>query len=87
MMLSFRVLFIWLSYQPAQSNVIIELKDKRIWLTDVYRWAFNKFVRQKIKEDFMRRDIVDSSTASNWRFKRFDSLTASTIKRSKSLQR
>ena len=27
-------------YQPAQSNVIIELKDKRIWLTDVYRYVF-----------------------------------------------
>ena len=24
------------NYQPAQSNVIIQLEDKRIWLTDVY---------------------------------------------------
>ena len=28
------------NYQPAQSNVIIELEDKRIWLTDVYRSVF-----------------------------------------------
>ena len=28
------------NYQPAQSNVIIELEDKRIWLTEVYRCVF-----------------------------------------------
>ena len=28
------------NYQPAQSNVIIELEDIRIWLTDVYRSLF-----------------------------------------------
>ena len=28
------------NYQPAQSNVVIELEDKRIWLTDVYHCVF-----------------------------------------------
>ena len=29
-----------INYEPAQSNVIIELEDKRIWFTDIYRCVF-----------------------------------------------
>ena len=77
-----------LDYQPAQSSVIIELEDKKIWLTDVYRCDFfNQFVRQKIKENFMRRVIVNGLTGSSWRFKRFKSLTISTINKSRNLER
>ena len=57
-------------YQPAQSNVIIELKDKRIWLTDVYRYVFfYQFVKQKIMEGFMRRVIVNGLIGSIWKFR------------------
>lgn len=72
-----------LNYQPAQSSVIIELEDKKIWLTDVYRCDFfNQFVRQKIKENFM-----NGLTGSSLRFKQFESLTISTINKSRNLER
>ena len=76
------------NWQPAQSSVIIELEDKRIWLTDVYRCIFLKqFVKQKIKEDFIRRVMVNGLTGISWRCKRFESPTVITIKSSKNLQR
>ena len=68
------------NYQNVQSNVIFVLEDKRILLIDVYRRVFNQFIKQKIKEDFMRRVRVNGLTGSSWRFKRFNSLTISTKK-------
>lgn len=38
------------NYQLAESDVIIELEDQRIWLTNVYSCVFlNDFIRQKLK--------------------------------------
>ena len=68
------------NYQNAQSNVIFVFEDKIILLIDVYRRVFNQFIKQKIKEDFMRRVRVNGLTGSGWRFKRFNSLTVSTKK-------
>ena len=63
------------NYQPAESSVIIELESRRIWLTDVYFCVvFNNYVKEKIRESFMKRVIVNGMTGSSWRFKRFERL-------------
>ena len=52
-----------ISYQPAESNIIIELENRRIWLNDVYTCVFfNDYVKEKIRESFMKRVIINGMT-------------------------
>ena len=57
--------------QSAESNVILELESRRIWLTDVYHcvFFFNDYVKEKIKESFIKRAVVNGMTVSSWRLK------------------
>lgn len=72
------------NYQLAESDVIIELEDKRIWLTDVYRCVFfNQFITEKIKEEFMRWAIINGLSGASWPFKRFESLSLNVIQKLK----
>ena len=48
------------------------LEDRRIWLTNVYQFKyFNDFVRGEIKDEIIKRIIVNGQTGSSWLFKRF----------------
>ena len=62
-----------INYQPTE---IIELESKRVWMTDVYIYVNflrlkYKFVKAGIKNDLMKRVIINGMTGSSWRFKRF----------------
>ena len=60
------------NYQPIE---IIELESKRVWLTDIFTCKFLKqYVRSEIKNDFLKRVIVNGMTGSSWRFKKFERL-------------
>lgn len=49
-----------MNYQPT---AIIELKIRRIWMTDVYTCKFfNEFVRHQIKNDLMKRESLEKRT-------------------------
>ena len=51
------------------------LEDRRIWLTNVYQFKyFNNFVRGEIKDEIIKRIIVNGQTGSSWLFKRFNRL-------------
>ena len=42
-------------------------------MTDIYVCKFfNEFVKGEIKNDFVKRVIVNEMTGSSWRFKRFE---------------
>ena len=46
---------------------------KRGWLTNVFRFKhFNQFVRSEIKDEIIKRVIVNDQTGSSWYFKRFN---------------
>ena len=64
-----------INYQPAEI-IQLEQESKRIWMTDIYSCKFfNGFVRGQIKNDFMKRVIINEMSGSSWRFKRFDHIT------------
>ena len=51
------------------------LTDKRVWLTNVYHFKyFNQFVRGEIKDEIIKRVIVNRQSGSSWFFKRFNRL-------------
>ena len=51
------------------------LTDKRAWLTNVFRFKyFNEFVRGEIKNEIVKRIIINGKSGSSWYFKRFDRL-------------
>ena len=51
------------------------LEDKRVWLTNVYRFKyFNDFVRGEIKDEIIKRVIANGQSGSSWFFKRFNRL-------------
>ena len=53
----------------------IVLEDKRVWLTNVYHFKyFNDFVQGKIKDEIIKRIIVNGQSGSSWFFKRFNRL-------------
>ena len=61
-----------INYMPTD---IIEL-ERSIWMTDVYVCKFfNSFVKGEIKNDLMKRVIVNQMTGCSWRFKRFERTT------------
>ena len=48
-----------------------ERTEKRVWLTNVFRFKhFNQFVRGEIKDEIVKRVIVNGQTRSTWYFKR-----------------
>ena len=53
----------------------IVLEDKRFWLTNVYRFKyFNNFVSGEIKDEIIKRVIVNGQSRSSWFSKRFNRL-------------
>ena len=59
-----------------QRGETVVLEDKRVWLTNVYQFRyFNKFVRGEIKDEIIKRVIVNGQSGSSWYFKRFNRLT------------
>ena len=51
----------------------LKRSDKRVWLTNVFRFKhFNQFVRGEIKDEIVKRVIVNGQTGSSWYFKRFN---------------
>ena len=64
-----------INYQPAEI-IQLEQESRRIWMTDIYSCKFfNGFVRGQIKNDLMKRVIINEMSGSSWRFKRFDHIT------------
>ena len=64
-----------INYQPAEI-IQLEQESKRIWMTDIYSLKFfNGFVRGQIKNDLMKRVIINEMSCSSWSFKRFDHIT------------
>ena len=61
------------NYQPIE---IIQLKSRRIWMTDIYTCKiFNEFVRGQIKNDLMKGNIINGMSGSSWIFKKFERIT------------
>ena len=49
-----------------------ERTEKRVWLTNVFCFNhFNQFVRGEIKDEIVKRIIVNGQTGGSWYFKRF----------------
>lgn len=60
-----------INYQPTE---IIELKSRKVWMTDVCKF-FNEFVKGQIKNDLIKRLMINGMSGSSWRFKRFERIT------------
>ena len=70
LMNNFQAYFEIINQQRAPEHV---LTDKRVWLTNVYRFTyFNEFVRGEIKDEIIKRVIVNSQSGSSWFFKHFN---------------
>ena len=53
-----------------------ECTEKRVWLTNVFLFNhFNQFVRGEIKDEIIKRLIINGQTGSSWYFKRFNRLS------------
>ena len=53
----------------------LECTEKRVWITNVFRFKhFNQFVRGEIKDEIVKRVIINGQTGSSWYFKRFNRL-------------
>ena len=58
-----------------QRGETVVLENKRVWLTNVYQFKyFNEFVRGEIKDEIIKRVIVNGQSGSSWYFKRFNRL-------------
>ena len=66
--------FSLINYEPAESEYLVETINKRSWITDVYDYSFNKYVKRGLKQDMLKRVSVNSLIGSSWRFKRFHCL-------------
>ena len=52
-----------------------ERTEKKVGLTNVFHFKhFNQFVRGEIKEEIIKRVIINGQTGSSWYFKRFNRL-------------
>ena len=62
-----------MNYMPTD---IIELRNRRIWMTDFYECkCFNSFVKGGINNDLMKRVIMNGMTGSSKRFKSLERIT------------
>ena len=66
--------FSLINYEPAESEYLVEIINKRSWITDVYDYFFNKYVKRGLKRDMLKRVSVNGLIESSWRFKRFHRL-------------
>ena len=58
-----------------QQNEPVELENTRVWLTNVFAGRYyNEFLISEMKEDILKRVIINGSTGSSWLFKHFDKL-------------
>ena len=58
-----------------QQGESIVSENTRVWLTNVYTAKhFNPYVRNAIKNDILKRIIINQETGSSWVFKRFQRL-------------
>ena len=72
LMYKFQGYFEIINQQSGSEHV---LTDKRVWLTNVYRFKyFNEFVRGEIKVEIIKRVIINGQSGSSWFFKRFNRL-------------
>ena len=56
-----------------QETEIAQIENASVWLTNVYvRKYFNRFVSAQIKEDVLKRVIIDGSAGGSCLFKRFN---------------
>ena len=61
--------------QPSVDGSI-EQKSRRIWLTKVFtRVYFNRYVRDELSKNFIKKVIVNGLTGSSWQFKIFNRLS------------
>ena len=52
------------------------LEDNRAWLTNSFNTKhFNIFIRGEIKNEIIKRTIINGQSGSSWFFKRFERLT------------
>ena len=59
--------------QQREPEILLE--DKRVWLANVYRFKyFNDFARGEIKDEIIKRIIVNGQSGSRWFFERFNRL-------------
>ena len=50
-----------------------ECTEKGVWLTNVFRFKeFSQFVRGEIKDEIVKRVIINGQTGSSWYFQRFN---------------
>ena len=60
--------------QQQTEYIIAEITT--VWLTNTYTAKhFNDYVRGSIRDDIIKRIIINGQTASGWYFKRFNRLT------------
>ena len=58
-----------------QRGELIVLEDSRVWLTNTFLSRhFNDFVRGELKDEIVKRVIVNGQSGSSWYFKRFERL-------------
>ena len=58
-----------------QQGEIITSENERVWLTNVYTTKhFNRYVRGALKNEILKRLILNGETGSSWTFKRFQRL-------------
>lgn len=56
------------NYQQTETT---EIENTSVWLAHVYVGKyFNPFVRAQIKEDILKRVIINGSTGSSWLIKK-----------------
>ena len=59
-----------------QKRVEVILEDNRAWLTNSFNTKpFNTFIRGEIKNEIIKRIIVNGQSGSSWFFKRFERLS------------
>ena len=64
--------FSLINYESAESEYLVETIIKRSWITDVYGYFFNKYVKTGLKRDMLERVSVNGLIGR--RFKRFHHL-------------
>ena len=64
--------FSLINYESAESDYLVETIIKRSWITDVYGYFFNKYVKTGLKRDMLERVSVNGLIGR--RFKRFHHL-------------
>ena len=58
-----------------QRTEFVDIENARVWLTNVFSGRFfNNFIRNAMKEDILKRIILNGSSGSSWLFKRFNKL-------------